>query len=124
MSHFTTVKTQIKELTLLKAAMKALNLQMVERQTVNGYMGNKTTADAVWQVSDNYDVGAIKNADGTFDLVGDWWGTSMTIPMLEQKIPQEYAVQNVLRRAKLMGHQVAKENRKDGSVRLVVRTGV
>lgn len=124
MSHFTRVETQIRDLSLLNASAKALGLKKAERKTVNGYQGI-TNADVVWQVCPSYDVGAIKNPNGTYDLVADWWGTGMTIPKLEQKIPQEYALQVILRRAKLMGHQVSnKDLNQDGSVKIRIRTGV
>lgn len=122
MSHFTSVKTQLRDLSLLNAAAKALGLKRTERTTVKGYVGEKTDADYVWQVSKKYDVGAIKSEDGTYTLTADWWGTDRTIPGLAQKIRQEYGVQAVLRRAKPMGHQVVRKGQKDGSIRLVVKT--
>lgn len=122
MSHFTMVKTKIKDLEILDVAAKQLGLRRKESTTVSGYAHRTTAADAVWQVDDRYDVGAVKNADGTYSLVADWWGTSYTVPNLSGRLVQEYAVQKVLRRAKLLGHQVAREQQKDGSVRLVVKT--
>lgn len=123
MSHFTVVKCNIKELPLLTKAAIALGLQPVERKNVNGYRGQQTTADMVYQVTHKYDVGAVKDPqNGNYNLIADWWGTDQTIPNLSQKLQQEYAVQTVLRRAKLMGHEVERKIENDGSVRLVVRT--
>lgn len=121
MSHFTTVKTQIKELSLLEAATKALGLQKVERKLVNGYVGQKTDAEHVWQVSSSYDLGAIKNASGNYDLVADWWGTDHTIHRLDKKVIQEYSVQAILRRAKLLGQSAVRETQSDGSVKVKIR---
>ncbi len=122
MSHFVTVKTKIKDLNMLDAAAKALGLKRVERNQVRGWRGKETFANAVWQVNHRYDVGAVKSADGTYDLVADWWGTVQTVPDLQTKLSVEYGVQVVLRRARLMGHQVERQPQKDGSVRLVIKT--
>jgi hypothetical protein len=122
MSHFTQVKTQVKDLSLLDKAAETLGLKKVNRTVVNGYVGQKTNAEHVWQVSEKYDVGAVKSADGTYSLIADWWGTSQTHQGLDKKLIQEYGIQTVLRRAKLMGHSVTRESQKDGSVRLVVKT--
>lgn len=122
MSHFTTVKTQIKDLTLLDAAARALGLQKVDRTVVNGFVGQKTDADHVWQVSKGYDVGAIKASDGTYSLIADWWGTDRTIPGLDNKLKQQYGIQAALRRAKLLGHQLLERDVKaDGTVELRIR---
>lgn len=122
MSHFTEVKTQIKDLALLDKAAQAHGLEKVKRKIINGFAGGKTEADVVWRVSNRYDVGAVKQQDGTYNLVADWWGTNHTNPNLSQKLMQEYSIQVVLRRAKLMGHSVTKESQKDGSVKLVLQT--
>jgi len=122
MSHFTTVSTQIKDLSLLNASAKALGLKKVERTVVNGYIGQKTEAEHVWQVSENYDFGVIKNANGTYDLIADWWGCGLTTPNLDKKIIQEYSVQSILRRAKLMGHSAVRETQPDGSVKVKVKS--
>lgn len=121
MSHFTKVQTQIKDLKLLKAAAKALGLKKVERTVVNGYIGQKTQAEHVWQVSEDYDLGAIKNASGTYDLIADWWGCGLTTPNLDRKFIQEYNVQSIFRRAKILGHSAVREVQPDGRVQVKVK---
>lgn len=119
MSHFTSVKTQIRNISLLDETMKALGLQKVERKTVNGYRGQRTSADHVWRVDSKYDVGAIKNADGTYDLVADWWGTGYD---LQRQILQGYSLQNIVQTARLRGDRFTKEEQPDG--RITVRIPV
>lgn len=121
MSHFVKIRTEIKDLAMLDKAARALDLQPVERRQVKGFAGTHQ-ADAVWQVSDRYDVGVVKEKDGTYTLVADWWGTNFAVPDLDKKLLQEYSVQVVLRRARLMGHQVERRQETDGSIKLVVRT--
>jgi len=88
---------------------------------VRGYLGQEAEADIVWQVDNKYDIGAVRQPDGTYTLVADWWGVDKTVKDLQRKILQQYNVQNVLRRAKLMGHQVKQESQPDGSIHLVVK---
>ncbi len=122
MSHFTQVKTQLKDLSLLSSAAKALGLQKVDRTVVNGYIGQKTDAEHVWQVSNNYDLGVIKDANGMYTLVADWWGTDHTIRNLDKKVIQEYSVQAILRRARLLGRSAVRETQSDGSVKVKIKS--
>lgn len=123
MSHFTIVKCKIKDLPLLTKAAIALGLQPVERKTVNGYQGQQTTADMVYQVTHKYDVGAVKDhQSGNYNLVADWWGTDQAIPNLAQKLQMEYSAQTLLRRGKLNGDEfIKREVENNGSIRLVFK---
>jgi hypothetical protein len=118
------VKTRIKDLTLLNAAAKALGLKPVDRKSVRGWKGQQTVADVVWKATSKYDIGAVRKADGTYELIADWWGVRLELPGMPDKLIQEYSVQSVVRQAKLLGHQVMvnREAQPDGSIRLVVKT--
>jgi hypothetical protein len=99
--------------------MKTFGYKRAERSFVNGYRQQTTGVDAAWETSgSSYDVGAVKQPDGTYMLVADW----MMARIKPNEILQQYNVQNVLRRARLMGHQVKQEKQPDGSIRLVVKT--
>lgn len=116
MSHITAVKTSITDVNMLNAAAKSLGLHLSESNIVRGYKGQKTTADVVWRVNDRYDVGAIKQPDGTYTLVADWWGTGYD---LEKKLLDEYQIQKIVRRAKIMGDQIkSKTTLPDGTVEM------
>lgn len=120
MSHFVRIKTNIRNLTAFNLAAKSLGLEKVDRTIVNGYMGNKTNADAVWQVTKDYDVGLVKNGDGTYDMVADWWGTDFKVPGLANKLKQTYAVQSALRTAKLLNRPTVQRELTDGRKRLEI----
>jgi len=126
MSHFTTVQTRITDLNLLESVMKSLGLRRVERNIVNGYAGQRANAEHVWQVDKWYDVGASKNADGTYDLVADWWGVGEN---LKKKILQEYSLRQIIRTNRKMGRlghgQPVKEECPNGDiiVRIPVQGG-
>lgn len=103
MSHITTVQTSINDVNMLDAAAKSLGLKLSESSIVRGYRGQRTTADVVWRVNDGYDVGAVKQSDGTYALVADWWGTGYD---LKEKLLNEYQIQKIARRAKIMGDRI------------------
>lgn len=103
--------------------MHRLGFQEVASKTVRGYRGAGLEAEVVWRVNRDYDIGVTRTPQGTYDLVADWWGVGFTHPDLDRRIVRDYAVESVLRRAALLGHQlVEKQEQPDGSVRLVVRT--
>jgi hypothetical protein len=122
LSHFTSVKTRIRDLTLLNAAAKALGLKPVDRKTVRGWLGQQTQADVVWEATSKYDIGAVRKPDGTYELIADWWAVKRTAPGIsDNRLKQEYSVQTVIRQAKLLGQQVSKETLPNGSIRLIIQ---
>jgi len=118
MSHFTTVQTQIKDINVLDSVLKSsFSCKSSGSKVVHGYHQQKTAVDIAWEISGkNYDIGAVKQSDGTYTLVADW----MMAGLNQQEILQQYSIKNVLRRAKLLGHQVKQESQSDGSIRLVI----
>jgi ketol-acid reductoisomerase len=121
MSHLTTVQTQIKDMCVLDSVLKSsFSCKSSGSKVVHGYHQQKTAVDIAWEIGGkNYDIGAVKQSDGTYTLVADW----MMAGINQQEILQQYSIKNALRRAKLLGHQVVKqESQSDGSIRLVIKT--
>src|SRR5512138_1303793 len=85
MSHFTTIKTQIKDLEALKAACAELNLPVLEKAQARGYYENKTRGDFVIKLKGPYDIAVQKQPDGTFGLTADLWNG-----YVEQEVGQNY----------------------------------
>lgn len=116
MSHITTVKTRIDDINALDAAAKSLGFRLSESNIVRGYNNQRLAADVVWNVKDKYDIGAIKQPDGTYALVADWWGVGYE---MEEKLLTEYAVQKTLKRARILGHKLkSKTVLSDGTVEI------
>ena len=59
MSHFTNIKTQLRNLTSLKSALSDLDIKWKEDSaTVRGYQGKTSTAQVVVEQENNYDIGS------------------------------------------------------------------
>lgn len=77
MSHFTKIKTMIREKVVLCEALQELHHQFREGEnlSVRGYQGNTETAEVVVTTGCSYDIGFQRQGDGTFGAVADWdWG--------------------------------------------------
>ena len=121
MSHFTTVETQIKDLTLLKRILKELNFVFEEAKQgqklmVKGYQGHKTEADMVIRVSKSYDIGVRVTAKGV-RFVADWWGVETTAGIDEkeftQKVVQQYSYYKVIEELRKKGYTLEEEETKE-----------
>jgi len=130
MSHFTKCDLKMTNLDALKRALAEMELEFVEAaegQTVSvrGYRGQ--TLDASLKIDmGTYDIGVVKNDDGTLDLVADWWGVETTKGVSEEemktRLRQRYAYHNVLMACEAKGYTVEEEvSQEDGSIQLVVR---
>ena len=80
MSHFTKCDLKMTNVEALKKALGDMELNVVEAEAgqsvvVRGYRGQTLAADLKIDMG-TYDIGVVKNDDGTLDLVADWWGVS------------------------------------------------
>lgn len=128
MSHFTTVKTKMKDLTCLLESIKDLGYEFVEDEQgveVRGYQNQLEKARVAIKVSKKYDVGIKQTASG-FELVADWWGVETTRGLSEQEfvnqIQQRYAYNKVLKEVKKRGYSLTEETVDDeNTIQLTVR---
>jgi hypothetical protein len=124
MSHFSNIKTQIRQVNLLTAALGDLGMTWKEGpQEVRGYQGQTRIADVVITQDNGYDVGFSHNGQ-EYELVTDleFWQQNWSVDRFLSKITQRYAYHAVKHSAAQQGFQVAEEqNQADGSVRLVVQ---
>lgn len=124
MSHFSNIKTQIRNLTSLKSALSDLGIDWKSGPTtVRGYQGQTRTAEVVVAQDNNYDIGFSWN--GTeYELVADlqYWQQPLTVEGFLRQVTQKYAYHTVINETAKQGFQVAEqENHQDGSIRLVVQ---
>jgi hypothetical protein len=128
MSHFTKVATKINNLAALFRALDKLKMRYTTDEQgveVRGWRGQKMKAEASIDMG-KYDIGVVKNEDGTYGLVADWWGVETTVGKKEQEvvdeINREYAYARVVQACEEQGYQIAAEDieqAEDGTVRLV-----
>jgi hypothetical protein len=130
MSHFTKCDLKMTNIEALKKALADMELNVVEAAegqsvVVRGYRGQTLEASLKVDMG-TYDIGVVKNDDGTIDLVADWWGVETTKGVSEEelktRLKQRYAYHNVLMACEAKGYSVEEEvNQEDGSIQLVVR---
>ena len=120
MSHFTRVKTQLKDIEMVKRTLEDLG-HTVASGTVRGYGSQKTQADIVVRLDDRYDVG-FRQEGGTVNMVADLWGSRVSAEDFLKQVSQRYAYLTVVEQTAGQGWQVvAEETQADGSVRLVMQ---
>lgn len=122
MSHFTNMQTQIKDITALKQAVKELGLGLVENGIARGYKGNSTKGDYVIRLKGPYDVALIRQTDGTYGIVTDWWAGHVAAEIGHNggKLLQAYGVNVATNAARKQGHSVTRSIQNDGSIKLTV----
>jgi Protein of unknown function (DUF1257). len=70
MSHFTTIKVQIKNGELLHQVLEELGYQVESNVQVRGYRGDKTNAEYVIRQSNGYDLGFRRSGE---ERITNWW---------------------------------------------------
>ncbi len=122
MSHFTTVKTQIRDLVCLKLALKDLQFAFTEAQVgtklhVRGYAHQQAEADMVIHISKSYDVGVKVDDQGGVHFIADWWGVETTRGLAEKefldKVTKRYSYHKVLQEIRKKGYNFVEETAED-----------
>jgi len=125
MSHFSTVKTELRQLEPLVQALEDLGFTPDQgEQPVRGYRGQTVTADLAVSMENGGDLGFRWNAQtGAYELVTDLdlWNQTIPVERFLSKLTQRYALNTVLRASDSEGFQVAEQQvKQDGSIELVV----
>ncbi|CAK28852.1 regulator of CO2 utilization Ycf35 [Synechococcus sp. Minos11] len=125
MSHFSTVKTELRDRESLLAALRDLGQEPSSgEQPVRGYRGQTVTADLCCPQSEGGDIGFRWNsAEQRYELVTDLdlWKQSVPVERFLAQLTQRYALQSILRSSAEEGYQVAEQRQQaDGSIELVV----
>ncbi|WP_218081308.1 DUF1257 domain-containing protein [Anthocerotibacter panamensis] len=124
MSHFTQLKTQLRDLDNLTRALDDLKLSYEQGSvTVRGYQGQTRAAQVVLRQENHHDVGFAWNGHA-FELVADlqYWKQPWTVERFLEKVNQRYAYNTVIHACAEQGFQVTTEDvNTDGTVRLVLQ---
>ncbi|MDJ0568247.1 MAG: DUF1257 domain-containing protein [Pleurocapsa sp. MO_192.B19] len=124
MSHFSNIKTKIRNLDSLKAALSDLSVDWKNGpEIVRGYKGQTLEADVVLKQENNYDIGFSWNGN-EYELVADlqYWQQPLTVDGFLRQVTQRYAYHTVVNETANQGFQITEqENNQDGSIRLVVQ---
>ncbi len=124
MSHFSQIKTQIRNLKSLQSALTDLGIDWKSGPTqVRGYRGQTSTAEVVIEQNNGYDLGFAWNGN-EYELVADlqFWQQASSVDRFMNMVTQRYAFHTVVNETAKQGFQVTEQQKnKDGSVRLVVQ---
>jgi hypothetical protein len=120
MSHFTRIRTQLRNIKTVQQALEDLGYT-VEDGDVRGYADQHTDADLVVRTDSGYDIGFRKER-GVVVMVGDFWGLRLDRQAFLNQVSQRYAYLTVRDQAEAQGWQmVTEEAQPDGSIRLVMQ---
>lgn len=124
MSHFSNIKTQIRNLDSLQAALTDLGIEWkAGPEAIRGYRGETRSAEVVVEQDNNYDIGFSWNGK-EYELVADlqYWQQTWSVDGFLNRVTQRYAYNTVMSETAKQGFQVAEQQKnQDGSIRLVVQ---
>ena len=125
MSHFSTIKTQIKEAEPLIKALDNLGFTINQEENfVKGYRGKSTAVDISINIPGDTKVGfKWDNSSNAYELVTDLdlWKFEIPVERFISKVTQMYAYQTIISKTKEDGYQIVEQNNKnDGSIELVL----
>jgi Protein of unknown function (DUF1257) len=124
MSHFSQIKTQIRDLNALQLALTDVAANWKSGpQAVRGYRGQTRQAEVAIEQSNGYDIGFSWNGQ-EYELVADlqYWQQPLSVEGFLNQITQRYAYHTVVKETSRQGFQVAEQQQnQDGSIRLVLQ---
>ena len=125
MSHFSTIKTELRDRQALLAAIADLGHAASEGEApVRGYRGQLVSADLVIPQDGGADIGFRWNeAAGCYELVADLdlWRQAVPVERFLARLTQRYALHTILAATAREGFQVMEQSQQlDGALELVV----
>ena len=131
MSHFSTIKTKIKNKEFLIKNIKKVGYNISQKNYVSGYGNNTISADIVINLPDTtYNIGFKKDHNGYYELIADWYGIKNKnsssiisnieneIERIENKIKQEFAYDTTITELGKNGFSIDEEVRENGEIRI------
>ena len=125
MSHFSTIKTQLKDAEPLIKALNNLGYIInQEEKFVKGYRGRFTAVDISMTLPNDTKVGfKWENNSNAYELVTDLdlWKFELPVERFISKVTQMYAYETIISKTKEDGYQIVEQkNQNDGSIELVL----
>ena len=122
MSHFTSIQTEIKDLTALRAACSEMDLLLLKNARARGYGSNQQHGDYIIRLKGPYDIALNRQSDGHFTLGTDWWEGHVEKEVGKNfgRLLQLYGVHKATMEARRRGCRVSRENKKNGEIKLSI----
>jgi hypothetical protein len=122
MSHFTTIKTQIKDIEALRLACLEMGLSLLQNTEARGYDTKTLKGDYVIKLKGPYDIAVNKQPNGSFGVTSDLWQghVEKEVGKGYGKLLQLYGVHKATIEARKKGISVLRRQKQDGSIKLVL----
>lgn len=127
MSHFTEIKTPIKDSRILKKALENLGRQFehsAEGVSVRGFYGDVIPADFSIRTDSEYDLGLRQNAEGNFEFVADFEmleAHKVNVTEIRNQIQQAYSQVRVQELLESQGYELGEQEvDQEGNIQMVV----
>ena len=125
MSHFSTIKTQLKDAEPLIKALNNLGyITNQEEKFIKGYKGKFTAVDISMNLPGDTKVGfKWDNNSNAYELVTDLdlWKFEIPVERFISKVTQMYAYHTIISKTNEDGYQIVEQkNKNDGSIELVL----
>jgi Protein of unknown function (DUF1257) len=122
MSHFTTIKTQIKDLEALRHALGEMGLTLLTNANARGFVESTTKGEYVIKLKGPYDISLNKQPDGAYGLTTDWWADHVEKEVGKDygKLLQLYGVHKATLEAKKKGFTAVRKTLGNGSIKLTL----
>jgi hypothetical protein len=122
MSHFTEIKTQIKDIEALRSACTEMGITLLQNAEARGYYENKTKGELVIRLKGPYDIALNKQPDGSYGLTSDLWNghVESEVGPGYGKLLQLYGVHKATLEARKKGLSVLRKQQQNGSIKLVL----
>ena len=122
MSHFTTIKTQIKDINALRSACTEMGLTLLQNAEARGFANQNKRGDYVIKLKGPYDIALNQAKDGSFELTTDWWDghVEKEVGTNFGKLLQLYGVHKATIEARKKGLSVLRRAKTDGSIKLIL----
>ena len=125
MSHFSTIKTQLKKTEHLICALNNLGYSInQEEKFIKGYKGKFTAVDISMHLPSDTKVGfKWDNNTNSYELVTDLdlWKFDLPVERFISKITQMYAYHTIISKTEEEGYKIIdQKNQNDGSIELVL----
>jgi len=122
MSHFATIKTQIKDIQALRDACAEMGLLVLQNTGARGYESNRHRGEYVIALKGPYDIALNRQPDGAYGLTTDWWGDHVEKEVGKNygKLLQLYGVHKAMREARQRGYSVQRAALNNGAIKLSI----
>lgn len=128
MSHFTRVKTILRDQVVLEDALRSLHYEFRsgERVPIRGYQGNREYGQVVVQTGSDYDIGFQRQDDRSFSACADWdygirYSTKLRQESFLQEVSRAYSHLAVRRQVQEQGFVIEQERvLETGEIEIVV----